>query len=194
MHRTLPFRPWQQARSTAAAARPRSVGQVFRSVRMSTVPARQRSDREDMSARAGGGSTLIHRRRTAAASSHRGSLVSLTSRCMTDSLEESASKRPRRAGARPGFPARRTPALATSPFGPRGSARTPGRHDGWMRRRCRSRNTSPQAASIGPSFLGISTMTRSLRVQPACRGSPVTSPRPAWGERLLGVGSPKTSL
>jgi len=57
MQRTLPFRPWQQARSTAAAGRLRSVGQALVSVRMSTVPARQGSDRE-ISARAGSGSRL----------------------------------------------------------------------------------------------------------------------------------------
>src|SRR6266480_4797532 len=71
MHRILPFRPWQQARCTAATGRPRSVGQILLSVRRSTVPARQRSAGET-SARAGGESRPTQKkRRSVAPDSHR---------------------------------------------------------------------------------------------------------------------------
>jgi hypothetical protein len=148
MHRTFPFRPWQQARSTAAAGRPRSVGQVLMSVRMSTVPARQRSDPE-MSARAGSGSTLTQERTRIAPDSHRGPLTPPLRCCMADtatpeaSVSECPTQRPRWHALRVGT--------------------TGGR------RRCRGRDTSPQMAWIEGNPLRVSTMTRRLRVQRACR-------------------------
>src|SRR2546427_11367772 len=105
MHRILPFRPWQQARCTAATGRPRSVGQILLSVRMSTVPARQRSDGET-SARAGGESrpTQKKRRRSVAPDSHRGSRTPLSPCCMAGAgdgapvLQKSAARTPLRGG------------------------------------------------------------------------------------------------
>ena len=70
MHRTFPFRPWQQARCTAAAGRPRSVGQVLLSVRRSTAPARHRNAGET-SARAGDRAKPTQRKRSIAPDGHR---------------------------------------------------------------------------------------------------------------------------
>src|SRR5438552_10794948 len=70
MHRTFPFRPWQQARCTAVAGRPRSVGQVLLSVRTSTAPARHWNAGET-SARAGDRAKPTQRRRSIAPEGHR---------------------------------------------------------------------------------------------------------------------------
>ena len=99
MHWIFPLLPWQQARSTVLAGRPRSVGQVFMSVRTRTVPRRHRSDGET-SARAGGTSPRQRRRKSVApAGDHhppRGALMLVSPGCMAGASP--------RASARGGFP------------------------------------------------------------------------------------------
>ena len=121
MHWIFPLLPWQQARSTVLAGRPRSVGQVLRSVRTSTVPGRHRSDGET-SARVGGTSPGQRRRKSIAPKGHRppprGALTLVSPSCMAgasprasarECLPESQRSRrrcaPRARAARATFPA-----------------------------------------------------------------------------------------